>query len=418
MVSFLSYSILIILIAGFVVDRWLDYLNEANLSLSLPNELLGIYDEEKYQISVKYEKVTYLFTMLTESISFITILLFFVAGGFGWLDTIIRTRVNNPIFIALLFFAILGLVSQIASLPFSWYSTFVIEEKFGFNKTTKRLFILDQIKGLMVSALAGGVILTLIVWIYLIAGHLFWLYALLVIAFFSVFMLLFYSSIIVPLFNKQTPLPDGILKNAITQFSIAAGFLLDNIYVIDGSKRSTKANAYFTGLGRKKRIVLFDTLINDLNTEEIVAVLAHEIGHNKKHHVYYGLFFSLVTTAIMLYVFSLVSAYPAFAEVLGSKIPSFHLSVISFGMLYSPLSLIIGLGMNYISRINEYQADRFAAEKYNGEHLASALKKLSVNNLNNLTPHPAYVFFHYSHPTLLQRLKKLDALNKSNSTVF
>ncbi len=418
MVSFLSYSILIILIAGFVVDRWLDYLNEANLSLSLPNELLGIYDEEKYQISVKYEKVTYRFTMLTESISFITILLFFVAGGFGWLDTIIRTRVNNPIFIALLFFAILGLVSQIASLPFSWYSTFVIEEKFGFNKTTKRLFILDQIKGLMVSALAGGVILTLIVWIYLIAGHLFWLYALLVIAFFSVFMLLFYSSIIVPLFNKQTPLPDGILKNAITQFSIAAGFLLDNIYVIDGSKRSTKANAYFTGLGRKKRIVLFDTLINDLNTEEIVAVLAHEIGHNKKHHVYYGLFFSLVTTAIMLYVFSLVSAYPAFAEVLGSKIPSFHLSVISFGMLYSPLSLIIGLGMNYISRINEYQADRFAAEKYNGEHLASALKKLSVNNLNNLTPHPAYVFFHYSHPTLLQRLKKLDALNKTNSTVF
>ena len=418
MVSFLSYSILIILIAGFVVDRWLDYLNEANLSLSLPNELLGIYDEEKYQISVKYEKVTYRFTMLTESISFITILLFFVAGGFGWLDTIIRTRVNNPIFIALLFFAILGLVSQIASLPFSWYSTFVIEEKFGFNKTTKRLFILDQIKGLMVSALAGGVILTLIVWIYLIAGHLFWLYALLVIAFFSVFMLLFYSSIIVPLFNKQTPLPDGILKNAITQFSIAAGFLLDNIYVIDGSKRSTKANAYFTGLGRKKRIVLFDTLINDLNTEEIVAVLAHEIGHNKKHHVYYGLFFSLVTTAIMLYVFSLVSAYPAFAEVLGSKTPSFHLSVISFGMLYSPLSLIIGLGMNYISRINEYQADRFAAEKYNGEHLASALKKLSVNNLNNLTPHPAYVFFHYSHPTLLQRLKKLDALNKTNSTVF
>jgi STE24 endopeptidase len=418
MVSFLSYSILIILIAGFVVDRWLDYLNEANLSLSLPNELLGIYDEEKYQISVKYEKVTYRFTMLTESISFITILLFFVAGGFGWLDTIIRTRVNNPIFIALLFFAILGLVSQIASLPFSWYSTFVIEEKFGFNKTTKRLFILDQIKGLMVSTIAGGVILTLIVWIYLIAGHLFWLYALLVIAFFSVFMLLFYSSIIVPLFNKQTPLPDGILKNAITQFSIAAGFLLDNIYVIDGSKRSTKANAYFTGLGRKKRIVLFDTLINDLNTEEIVAVLAHEIGHNKKHHVYYGLFFSLVTTAIMLYVFSLVSAYPAFAEVLGSKIPSFHLSVISFGMLYSPLSLIIGLGMNYISRINEYQADRFAAEKYNGEHLASALKKLSVNNLNNLTPHPAYVFFHYSHPTLLQRLKKLNALNKSNSTVF
>ncbi|MEI6677224.1 MAG: M48 family metallopeptidase [Mariniphaga sp.] len=415
MVSFLFYAILIILIANFIVDRWLEYLNETSISPSLPNELIGIYNEEKYQISVKYEKVTHRFTVLTESISFITILLFFVAGGFGWLDTIIRTRVSNPIFITLLFFAVLGLSSQIASLPFSWYSTFVIEEKFGFNKTTRRLFILDQIKGLIVSAIVGGVILAIIVWIYLIAGHLFWLYALLVIAFFSIFMLLFYSSLIVPLFNKQTPLPEGILKNAITQFSNATGFLLDNIYVIDGSKRSTKANAYFTGLGKKKRIVLFDTLINDLKTEEIVAVLAHEIGHNKKHHVYYGLFLSLVTTAIMLYIFSLVSAYPAFAEVLGSNIPSFHLSVISFGMLYSPLSLIIGLGMNVISRMNEYQADRFAAEKYSGEPLASALKKLSVNNLSNLTPHPAYVFFHYSHPTLLQRLKKLEALHKTGT---
>lgn len=417
MVSFLFYSILAILIANFIVDRWLEFLNEANLSPSLPNELLGIYNEEKYQISVEYEKLSRRFTMLTESISFISILLFFVAGGFGWLDSIIRTRISNPIFIALLFFAILGLVSQIASLPFSWYSTFVIEEKFGFNKTTRRLFIQDQIKGLIISALVGGVIISLIVWIYLNAGHLFWLYALLVIAFFSVFMLLFYSSLIVPLFNKQIPLPEGILKNAITQFSDASGFLLDNIYLIDGSKRSTKANAYFTGLGKKKRIVLFDTLINDLNTEEIVAVLAHEIGHYKKHHVYSGLFISLATTAIMLYIFSLVSAYPAFAEVLGSNIPSFHLSVISFGMLYSPLSLLIGLGMNYISRVNEYQADRFAAEKYNGEHLASALKKLSVNNLSNLTPHPVYVFFHYSHPTLLQRLKKLGIFYKSNSVV-
>jgi STE24 endopeptidase len=221
---------------------------------------------------------------------------------------------------------------------------------------------------------------------------------------------MFYSSIIVPFFNKQIPLAEGDLKNAIKAFSMKAGFNLENVFVIDGSKRSTKANAYFSGLGSKKRIVLYDTLISDLQTEEIVAVLAHEIGHYKKHHIYYGLFFSLISTAVMLYIFSLVSSYPVFAKVLGSDVPSFQLAVISFGILYSPLSMIIGMGQNHFSRIYEYQADKFAAEKYTGSHLVSALKKLSVNNLSNLTPHPAYVFFNYSHPTLLQRIKKLAAI--------
>lgn len=223
-------------------------------------------------------------------------------------------------------------------------------------------------------------------------------------------MLLFFSTVIVPFFNKQTPLAEGELKNAITAFSNRAGFLLDNIYVIDGSKRSTKANAYFTGLGSRKRIVLYDTLISEMNTEEIVAVLAHEIGHYKKHHVYSGLFFSLISTAIMLYVFSLVSGNPSFAKVLGSDVPGFHLAVISFGILYSPLSILIGLGLNYLSRTNEFEADRFACDKFNGDFLASALKKLSVNNLSNLTPHPVYVIFHYSHPTLLQRLKNISGI--------
>lgn len=410
MVEILYYSILFVLIANFIFERWLDYLNTTNWSSELPPELLGIYNEEKYQKSIEYEKVTYRFSVVTESLGFIAVLLIFIAGGFGWLDGIIRSRVTNPIYIALIFFAILGLVTEIVSLPFSWYDTFVIEEKFGFNKTTRRVFILDQIKGLIIGAIIGGIVLYLIVWIYLIAGGLFWVYSLLVIAIFSVFMLLFYSSFIVPLFNKQTPLVDGDLKNAIRAFSSKVGFMLDNVYVIDGSKRSTKANAYFTGLGRKKRIVLYDTLISELDTEEIVAVLAHEIGHYKKHHVISGLFLSLITTAIMLYIFSLVSGYPAFAQALGSEIPSFHLAIISFGILYSPLSLIFGISLHYISRKNEYQADHFAAEKYEGKYLASALKKLSVNNLSNLTPHPTHVFFHYSHPTLLQRLKKLAEL--------
>ena len=407
---FLFYTILIILIANFLFERWLDYINSKSWSSELPPELQGIYNEEKYKKSQEYQKATLRFALVTETLGFITILIVYSTGGFGWLDGIIQLRVTNPIYVALLFFAILGFITEIVSVPFSWYDTFILEAKFGFNKSTNRLFFLDKVKGLVMSSIIGGLILSLIVWIYLVAGNLFWLYSLIVIAVFSVFMAMFYSSIIVPLFNKQIPLAEGDLKNAIKAFSMKAGFNLDNVYVIDGSKRSTKANAYFSGLGSKKRIVLYDTLISDLETEEIVAVLAHEIGHYKKHHIYYGLFFSLISTAVMLYIFSLVSSYPVFAKVLGSEVPSFQLAVISFGILYSPLSMIIGMGQNHFSRMYEYQADKFAAEKYTGSYLVSALKKLSVNNLSNLTPHPAYVFFNYSHPTLLQRIKKLASI--------
>ena len=411
MVSFLFYTILFILVVNFIFERWLDYLNTTKWSLKLPVELEGIYSEEKFRMSIEYEKTKHRFGMVSESLSFIIILIVFALGGFGWLDGIVRSHVNNPILVTLFYFAILGLLTEVFSLPFKWYDTFKIEEKFGFNKSTFSLFFIDQFKGLVIGAIIGGLLLYLIVWIYLIAGHLFWIYTLLVIGSFSIFMLLFYSSVIVPLFNKQNPLPEGELKEAITQFSRKAGFQLDKIFVIDGSKRSTKANAYFTGLGSKKRIVLYDTLINDLDINEIVAVLAHEIGHYKKYHVYLGLFTSLLTTTIMLYVFSLVSDNPVFAKVLGSDMPGFHLAMISFGILYSPLSLIFGMGMNLLSRLNEYQADRFAGEEFGGKFLISALKKLSVSNLTNLTPHPLYVFFHYSHPTLLQRLKKLAEIS-------
>ena len=415
---FVYYLILFILIANFIVERWLDYLNNSNWSLGLPPELSGIYSEEKYAKSIAYEKATYRFGVLSESLSFMAIIILFSAGGFGWLDSLVRTFAFNPIHVALIFFGILGLTAELFSLPFNWYSTFVIEERFGFNKSTQRIFFFDQLKGLVISVIIGGLILYLVIWIYLIAGNLFWLYTLIVIGSFSIFMAMFYSSLIVPLFNKQTPLADGELKTAISAFSSKAGFVLDNIFVIDGSKRSTKANAYFTGLGSKKRIVLYDTLIGELSTEEIVAVLAHEIGHYKKHHIWSSLFFSLLSTGLMLFIFSLVSNNPIFTKVLGSDVPSFHLAFISFGILYSPFSMVFGLGLNHLSRLNEYQADRFAAENYNGEFLASALKKLSVSNLSNLTPHPAYVFFHYSHPTLLQRLRKLANIKQSNNNTL
>lgn len=410
MVQPLYFLILFIITIDFALERWLDYLNTTKWSATLPPEFKGIYDEEKYRLSQEYEKTKHRFSMFTGTLGFIAILLMFSLGGFGWLDHIIREKVNNPILITLIFFGVLGFVSEILSLPFSWYDTFVIETKFGFNKSTPKIFILDHLKGMILGVIIGGIILSLIVWIYLIAGKLFWIYALGVITLFSLFMALFYSNLIVPLFNKQTPLEDGDLKTAIRDFCSRVGFNLDNIFIIDGSKRSTKANAYFTGLGKKKRIVLYDTLVNEMETEEIVAVLAHEIGHYKKKHVIYSMILSFFSTALMLYIFSLVSGNLAFAEVLGAKETGFHLSMVTFGILYSPLSFVIGLGMNIISRKNEYEADNFASSNHKGSSLASALKKLSVKNLSNLTPHPAYVFFHYSHPTLLERLRNLKGL--------
>jgi STE24 endopeptidase len=331
----------------------------------------------------------------------------FALGGFGWLDIQLRQWTGNPIWLALLFFGILGLASDILTLPFGWYSTFVIEERFGFNKTTVKTFVLDHIKSLLLAAVIGGGLLALIVWIYQQTQGMFWVYTLVVITAFSLFMTMFYSTLIVPLFNKQKPLKEGELRDAIQTFAKRAGFRLDKVFVIDGSKRSTKANAYFTGFGSKKRIVLYDTLMEEMETEEIVAVLAHEIGHYKKKHIVSGLLLSLLNTAVMLYIFSLVVGRPEPALALGAHQASFHVGLVAFGILYTPLSFLIGMGMNVFSRKNEYQADHFAASYGLGEALGNSLKKLSVKNLSNLTPHPAYVFFHYSHPPLLARLKNL-----------
>jgi STE24 endopeptidase len=241
----------------------------------------------------------------------------------------------------------------------------------------------------------------------------FWIYAWIAVSMVMIFINMFYSSIIVPLFNKQTPLEDGPLRSAIKDFSDKVGFNLDNIFVIDGSKRSTKANAYFTGQGSKKRIVLYDTLINDLSIDEIVAVLAHEIGHYKKKHTITNMVLGIIQTGITLYIFSLFTVNPRLSWAMGANVHSIYMVILSFGIIYSPISTVVGLALNYMSRAHEYQADRFAAENYKAEHLITALKKLSNNSLSNLTPHPAYVFFHYSHPTLLQRIKALKVLSKN-----
>lgn len=399
--------IVAIIIVDFLLERILSVLNQRNWSSEVPQEVKGIYPEEKYRTSQQYKKENDRVGLISSTISFAVTLGMICFGGFAWVDDLVRVYFNNPIAVALVFFGIIMLASSIISLPVSWYSVFVIEQKYGFNRSTVKTFVLDLLKGALMSVIIGGGLLSLIMWIYQITTINFWWMAWALVSAFTIFMTMFYSSLIVPLFNKQVPLEKGELRDAIEEFSKRVGFGLDNIFVMDGSKRSSKANAYFSGLGSRKRIVLFDTLINDLTTEEIVAVLAHEIGHYKKKHTLSGIFISLLQMGLMFFLLGLFVGSPQLSEALGSSIPSFHLGLIAFGLLYSPLSTLMGVGMNVLSRSNEYEADAFAKEHYNGDDLASALKKLSVNSLSNLTPHPAYVYVHYSHPTLLQRLGKL-----------
>jgi STE24 endopeptidase len=408
MYSTLFYIIIAIILLDFIFGQILDYLNSTMWSDKLPKAFEGFYDPEKYKKSQEYFKENQKFGHITSGFNLVLILLMLFLGGFALVDSWAANISSNPILTALLFFGILGIAMDILSTPFSLYDTFVIEEKFGFNKTTPKLFFTDKLKSWLLGALIGGAILALIIWFYMATGKWFWLFAWGFVSVFMVFMTMFYSSLIVPLFNKQTPLEEGELRNEIEQFCQKVGFKLDNVFVIDGSKRSSKANAYFSGLGKKKRIVLYDTLINDMTKEEIVAVLAHEIGHYLKKHTKKGMILSVLQTGITFYILSWFINNPALSAALGVDKPSFHVSLIAFGILYSPISTVLGLGMNILSRKNEFEADAFAKENYGGSHLATALKKLTVNNLGNLRPHPLYVFFNYSHPPVLERLKKLE----------
>jgi len=406
------YIIIALVVFEAILTKTLWFLNHKNKSDELPDELKEIYDKDKYEKSLNYEKTKYSFGMISSILSIIITLVMLIFWGFGFLDEFVRQFTQNQIILALLFFWIISVFQTIIWMPFSYYSTFVIEEKFWFNKMTKKIFFLDAIKWLILSALLWGGILSLIVCIYSIAENNFWWYAWILMTFISVFFMMFYSSVIVPIFNKQTPLEDGELRNAIEEFSNKVGFKLDNIFVIDGSKRSSKANAYFSGLGPNKRIVLYDTLINDLEIEELVAVLAHEIGHYKRKHTFQMLAFSIVQTGFMLFVFGLALSFPEVSQALGSSEWSFHVWAIAFGILFAPISIVMGLLTSLLSRKNEYEADEFAAKHYDAEKLISALKKLSRNNLSNLTPHPAYEFFYYSHPNPLKRFAALRNVKK------
>lgn len=403
----LFYILIGLIIAKYLFDTFIGWLNSKHFNDQIPNELEGIYNEEEYLKSQNYKKVNYKFSLITSSFSLILTVLFFVFDGVPFVDNIARSLSNNSIVITLLFFGIILFASDFITLPFSYYSTFVIEEKFGFNKSTLKTFILDKIKGWFMLLIIGGGILALVTWFYQLTTSNFWIYTWALIGIFTILMNLFYSKLIVPLFNKQTKLEDGELKTAINTFATKVGFKLDNIYVIDGSKRSTKANAYFSGFGSQKRITLFDTLINDLETNEIVAVLAHEVGHYKKKHIIYNLLMSLVLTGFTFYILSLLVGNNLLSQALGVEITSFHIGLIAFGILYSPISEITGFFMNIVSRKFEYEADDYAKKYSSANDLISSLKKLSKNSLSNLTPNDLYVKIHYSHPTLLQRILNL-----------
>ncbi len=407
MQSTLFYIIIAILIFQFLLETILDYLNAQHYNKPVPEELRDIFDETEYQKSQDYKRTNYRFGLLTSTFSLLLTLVFLIFGGFEWMDNIVRGFTDNQIIMALLFFGIIMIGSDIITTPFSYYQTFVIEERFGFNKSTKKLFFTDKLKGWLMMVVFGGGILALIIWFFQWAGSDFWIYAWALVTIFTIFMNLFYSRLIVPLFNKQEPLENGSLKSKIEAYAKNVGFELKNIFVIDGSKRSTKANAYFSGFGKEKRVTLYDTLIKDLNEEEIVAVLAHEVGHYKRKHIVFNLLTSIVVTGLTLLILSLFINNPEVSLAIGVSQPSFHAALIGFGILYSPISEVTGLVMNLLSRKFEYQADDYAKNTFAALPLITSLKKLSKNSLSNLTPHPAYVFMHYSHPPLVDRIRNL-----------
>jgi len=404
----LFYTILGIVVVSFLFDQFLDILNARKFQDTIPDELEDVYDEEDYQKSQDYKTQKHKISQISSWISFIGLILVLTLDGFALVDSIARDFVSHPILVALVFFGILMVAGDMISTPFSYYSTFVIEERFGFNKMTPQTFWLDKLKALVLGAIIGGAILSLIIWFYQKFPETFWIYAWILVSAFSIIMNMFYTKLIVPLFNKQTPLEDGSLRQKIEEYAKRVGFQLDNIFVIDGSKRSTKANAYFSGFGPQKRITLYDTLIKDLEEEEIVAVLAHEVGHYKHKHIIYNLSISILSTGFTLWLLSLLVGNPMLYEALGVEQPGFHIGLIAFGLLYTPISTLTGFLMNMLSRRFEYQADDYASETYRSNYLISSLKKLSQKSLSNLTPHPLYVKVHYSHPSLLERIKNLN----------
>ena len=407
MAQALYILVIVFVLAEYIWSAVLTFLNIKASRRPVPDLLADLYDETQYRKQQAYAMTNRKFSLISGLVSTLVTLAIFAFGGFARFDAAARSVSASPVVQALVFWGIFYLISWIISIPFDLYRTFVIEQRFGFNRTTPKLFVTDTVKSLLMNLLILGAVLALCVWIYTLTPRWFWLIAWGAVTLFSLFMQYFYSQLIVPLFNKQTPLPEGELRDAIEAFADRVGFRLDNIFVIDSSKRSSKSNAYFTGFGRKKRVVLYDTLQEQLTTEEIVGVLAHEIGHYKHHHIILSSLEGFATNLLMFWLFSLFIGSSALAAAAGCTEPSFHVNLAVFSLIYTPLSLLLDLVTNVISRRHERQADAFARAHGYGPAEASALKKMSAKSLANLTPHPVVVFTEYSHPTLYERVKSL-----------
>ncbi len=401
--------ILITLLAETLLSLVSDLLNLRHLNPELPESFKDVYDESRYRQSQEYTRVNTRFGFITSGFDLALLLVFWFAGGFNSLDLWIRQFDLAFIWSGLLYVGILLFAKTILSLPFSIYSTFVIEEKFGFNKTTPKTFILDMIKGLALSIVIGGPILAGILAFFQYAGNLAWLYCWGLVTVFTLILQYVAPTWIMPLFNKFTPIESGELKETIMDYAKKVNYKLSGVYIMDGSKRSTKSNAFFTGFGKNRRIALFDTLIEKHTVSELLTVLAHEIGHYKKKHILINMFVSIIHTGILFYLVSVFLTHQGLFDAFYMDHMSIYTGFIFFGMLYSPIELILSIFMSMSSRHHEYQADRFAIET-TGEtkSFIDALKKLSRDNLSNLTPHPFYVFLNYSHPPVLKRIEAIS----------
>jgi len=407
-VNIYAAVILIALILNFVVELLADILNMGALKQALPDEFRGIYNEEEYARSQEYTRVRTRFGFISSAFDLVVLLCFWFVGGFNALDLAVRGFGFSPILTGLIYVGALLLLRTLLALPFDIYATFVIEERFGFNKTTVRTFILDLVKGAFLTALLGGALLAVVLVIFDLSGPRAWLYCWLAVSLFILFLQFIAPTWLLPLFNKFVPLADGELKGRIMQYAQSVGFRLEKIFVMDGSRRSGKSNAFFTGFGRHKRIALYDTLIDKHSVPELEAILAHEIGHYKKKHIQQGLLLTLLHMGVMLFLLSIFISHKGLFDAFFMDHSSVYAGLIFFGLLLAPVEMVLSIILHFLSRTNEYQADRFAAETIADPiQMIMALKNLARDNLANLTPHPFHVFLHASHPPMLKRIQAI-----------
>ena len=404
--------LLVIISFQFIIDLVSGLLNYSSFDKPLPNNVENIFSENEYSKSQKYKKVNFKFNLVSSVYSFSILFTVLYFGLLGSLDSYIRNvTFENEISLSLIFFASVFIISDTLKIPFQLYRVFVIEEQFGFNNTTLKTFIFDKLKSYFISLLLIVILATPLLLFIIFFPSSFWIYFWILISIFLIFINMFYTTLIVPIFNKLEVLGDGDLKKKLDNFSAKVKFPITNIFVINGSKRSKKANAFFSGFGRNKKVVLYDTLIKNHTTDELVAVLAHEIGHYKLNHVKTNMVISIITTGFMLFILSNFIFNSDISYALGGNVSFRHLEILAFFIIYSPISSIISVLMNIKSRKNEYEADEYAVKNFKKGPMEDALRKLSKDNLTNMTPHPVYEFLNYSHPSISKRLKAIDSIN-------